>query len=60
LTRDNKVFGCGRKNRGQLGVKFSNNDKVELNPIEIKLEGEVMEVFGGSVYSMAMVQRKKN
>lgn len=59
VTRDKKLYACGNNNEGQLG--FKSTAKVIGNPTEVKfanpqdkLSVELVQAFGGSLYSMAL------
>jgi alpha-tubulin suppressor-like RCC1 family protein len=64
VTKDDKLYGCGRNNKGQLGFRGQGvNPKVQAPPVEIKVplaekgfkvQGGVKRVYGGSLYSMAL------
>ena len=61
ITASNKLYGCGKNSKGQLGFK-STTEKFEPKPVEIKVgdpqKEEVISAVAGSLYSMALTRVK--
>lgn len=60
LTKDRRLYGCGRNSKGQLGSITS--AKTLGEPIQIKIPDsnklEIVSMSGGSLYSMALCREK--
>ena len=56
LTKDNKVYGCGKVSNGQLGFVPQKKVKAQLTPMEVKMPANVKvhSVHCGSLTSMAL------
>jgi hypothetical protein len=54
LTKEGKVYGSGKMNKGQLGfMPASVKDKYQFSFVQVPLPSKAYKVHAGSLYSMA-------